>query len=291
MTDPTDFAAALRAAISARGLSLDQIRRGLARHGITVSVATLSYWQSGRSRPERASSLAAIGPLEELLELPRGFLGSRLPPSRRLSAESLEYSSSFAELDSGKDGISAAVAELGLSYDDGFAGVSVHDRVDMRADRSQGPRYVRTVMTAQREGLDRFPVWVYTDETAAYPIVTAVANCRIGRIREFPELRGVAAEVILDRALHIGETTLVEHCIELVGQEQEHTYLLRSLVRQTRELVLEARFSPKSLPVRVWEVTELDGVTRRRDLPVYPAVQALFTDCVPGKYTLMWEWE
>lgn len=81
-----DFAGALRAAVTARGLSLSRLRARLAEHGISVSTATLSYWQSGRSRPERAASRAAIGPLEDVLELPRGFLAVRLPTRAGVAA-------------------------------------------------------------------------------------------------------------------------------------------------------------------------------------------------------------
>ncbi|MYR59325.1 transcriptional regulator, partial [Streptomyces sp. SID625] len=40
------FADALRAAITASGLSLDRIRDRLVRRGASLSVATLSSWQS-----------------------------------------------------------------------------------------------------------------------------------------------------------------------------------------------------------------------------------------------------
>lgn len=291
--EPSDFATALRAAISARGLSLDQIRRSLARHGITVSVATLSYWQSGRSRPERASSLAAIGPLEETLGLPRGFLGSRLPPLRRsLAAPTDSYSSSSLEPgDPQQDRAAAAVAQLGLSFDDGLARVSYHDRVEFRKDRTEGPRYVRTVFTAQREGVDRFPVWLESDDPDCYPIVTALTNCRVGVIREFPELAGVAVELIFDRPLHLGETTLVEHCLELVGQRRPQRMLRRVLGTPTRELVLEVKFARAALPALAHELVIVGGEERRRELSVYPTIQSLFTDCVPGRYSVHWEWD
>jgi hypothetical protein len=48
-----EFAEVLREAIRARGLGLERIRERLLAHGVSVSMATLSYWQSGRSRPER----------------------------------------------------------------------------------------------------------------------------------------------------------------------------------------------------------------------------------------------
>jgi hypothetical protein len=76
------FPAALRAAIVARGLSLDRIRHRLARRGLSVSVPTLSLWQSGRRRPERAESLRVLSGLEQVLELPSGSLEILLGPPR-----------------------------------------------------------------------------------------------------------------------------------------------------------------------------------------------------------------
>lgn len=47
-----------------------------------VSPATLSYWQSGRSRPERRDSLIALRHLEGVLEVPQGSLAALLGPPR-----------------------------------------------------------------------------------------------------------------------------------------------------------------------------------------------------------------
>ncbi len=71
MPDRLDsFADVLRLAIDARGLSLERITDHLAGRGVSVSAATLSYWQSGRSVPGRKSSLAALPHLEAVLGLP-----------------------------------------------------------------------------------------------------------------------------------------------------------------------------------------------------------------------------
>ncbi|MBE1500683.1 MULTISPECIES: transcriptional regulator [Amycolatopsis] len=76
------FDVALRAAIRARGLGLDRIRYRLRGRGTTVSLATLSHWQSGRCRPERAESLEALRNLEDILNVPDGSLSKLLGPPR-----------------------------------------------------------------------------------------------------------------------------------------------------------------------------------------------------------------
>jgi hypothetical protein len=75
------FAAALRAAIRARGLGLERIRYRLRNRGAPISLATLSYWQSGRCRPERPESLVALRCLEDVLEVPSGSLARLLGES------------------------------------------------------------------------------------------------------------------------------------------------------------------------------------------------------------------
>ena len=70
-------------AIAERGVSLEYLRGRLQDLGTPLSVATLSYWRSGRSQPEHQTSLEALTTLEELLYLPAGHLRSRLRPSKR----------------------------------------------------------------------------------------------------------------------------------------------------------------------------------------------------------------
>ncbi|GAA4536868.1 transcriptional regulator [Amycolatopsis samaneae] len=76
------FAEALRAAIRARGLGLERIRYRLRGKGTSLSLATLSHWQSGRCRPERSESLRALRNLEEILGVPAGSLIRLLGPPR-----------------------------------------------------------------------------------------------------------------------------------------------------------------------------------------------------------------
>ena len=76
------FERALRAAVAASGLSLDRIQDRLNRRGARISVATLSFWQSGRYRPERASSLRVPAELEDILGLAPESLRALLGPPR-----------------------------------------------------------------------------------------------------------------------------------------------------------------------------------------------------------------
>ncbi|WP_431981137.1 hypothetical protein [Streptomyces qinglanensis] len=76
------FAAELRTALVRRGLPLERVCSRLAARGIRLSPATLSYWQRGRTVPERYNSLRAVAELEDILRLPGGTLSELLPPQR-----------------------------------------------------------------------------------------------------------------------------------------------------------------------------------------------------------------
>lgn len=78
MSEEPTFAEAFSAAVARRGRTLSWIQQRLADSGFKVSVATLSYWQSGRSEPGRRTSLGAIEVLEDVLEVPRDSLRHRL---------------------------------------------------------------------------------------------------------------------------------------------------------------------------------------------------------------------
>ena len=70
VVDDREFSAVLRNAIDSSGKTLAQIVEELASSGVRLTQATLSYWQSGRSRPRRRNSLEAVTVLEHVLGLP-----------------------------------------------------------------------------------------------------------------------------------------------------------------------------------------------------------------------------
>jgi len=130
MGDDEDFAEALRAAIEKRGVTLQWLHDRLRGLGRPVSVATLSYWRSGRSRPEHQTSLDALELLEELLRLPPGHLESRLGPPRR--GRPIGPNSPLAQID---PRLRDALASIG--YPEDFTGVrevSAHLTFDVDPD-------------------------------------------------------------------------------------------------------------------------------------------------------------
>src|ERR1700755_1156694 len=80
------FSRALELAIEVSGLSLQRLQDRLAEVGVHLSTTTLSYWRTGRSRPERPDSLRGVQVLERVLGVPptglTGLLGPRRPRGR-----------------------------------------------------------------------------------------------------------------------------------------------------------------------------------------------------------------
>lgn len=287
-----DFAEVLREAVRARGLSLDRLRSELGRLGVRISVATLSYWQTGRSRPERATSLAAIGPLEQVLGVPRGHLASRLDYRPEGGGAAREYVPGRVEEvlppDWGEAG--RAFAELGLWPDDGVARVSIHDRLFLGADGAPRTGYVRSLLRGTRDGVDRYPVWVDHVEPGSVPTITPELNCRLGRVSTPDPEAGIAAEILLARPLRVGETLMVEYRVDSPHCSVRQDELMRGVVGQMRELAMEVRFAPGALPTQIRQVADAGGIETERPLPVRDAVQILLLDRPAGSYGLRWSW-
>ncbi len=301
-SNEAEFTQALRAAIVSRGVSLESLRQSLAERGSRVSVATLSYWRSGRSMPDRGGSMIALAQLEEVLSLPAGFLTSKVKPRKPgsvvASALPTHYRTAqsppvaIRHCESFDDAVvRAGLAELGMDWDDGLDRVSYHDRLQVRPDRTDGSHDVRTVFVATRPGAHRFPIWSTHDDRKAFPFVMGLSNCRLGRVVEFREHVAVAAEMFLDHTLDKGESTIVEHRLESIGQDLPVTQLLRRVSTPIRELVMEVRFSGEQLPRaaktrRIVEDTDVQEATTLVGSSVY----LLVIDPDPGIYGLEWTW-
>ncbi|MFC6934848.1 helix-turn-helix domain-containing protein [Actinomadura yumaensis] len=172
-----EFAGALRQAIQASGLTLERIRHRLGQRGLTVSVATLSYWQRGRSRPR---SRAVVTTLEEILRVPAGTLTELLDdpapaavpapggtargaPGRPGHAKGAapgpypggERSRAAAELWPDPDRYARLVAQLDRSGDHRLERLSTHDVLVLGRDRRPRGLTVREVLRATGDDVDR----------------------------------------------------------------------------------------------------------------------------------------
>lgn len=291
--DNAEFADALRAAMDSRGLTLDRIRFHLRERGHDVSLATLSYWRSGRSRPERASSLASLGALEELLRVPRGSLARTLPPNRRRPLPVLSPIAAPGQKRPLHDEtVDALAAGLGLEWGWGLERLSVHDLIDIQADRRTATHVVREVVRATEERVERFPVYYNADDPGSTPDVLALRNCHRGRTARDEERGIIVAELILDPPLRGGDAVPIEYELAVTGLSTDRDGWERGVLRNTREVMLEVSFAPEALPTSFSEHVLLNGVQTRTPRRLRGnRLDLLATDFGPGLFGGAWSWD
>ena len=291
VTPETSFAEALRQAIARRGLALNRIRTHLADRGLQVGVATLSTWQSGRRIP-RDDSLAVITALEELLQLPTGWLTVRIPPARSEPACSahpyavVDYAVALTEL----------LDRLRRDAHGRLRNLTVLEELHLGPDRSGHRRRVTQSVVAVQP-VDRLIIAAQGEPGCDVDQLTlrAVSGCRAGRIARHPDTGAMLGELLLDRMLAVGDTAVVHYAIE------DRTGLPAMDYQRFNEwggahYVLEVQFDRAALPVRVHEFRRRhtsgpDLV--RRDLMLTPDGRAHVVEpsTDPGTVGIAWEWD
>ncbi|MFF0522727.1 helix-turn-helix domain-containing protein [Actinomadura nitritigenes] len=301
-----EFAEAFRQAVQASGLTLERIRHRLGRRGLTVSVATLSHWQRGRSRPR---SRAAVAILEEVLGVAPGTLtgpldeaGPAPAPARGGGPSGAAPASPAAagELWPDPRRYADLVGQLDRSGDHRLERLSVHDVYRLDAD---GPRWtlsVRAVLRAAGDDVDRVVCVHRTGPDAPQgdapagdapagdvpaggaPIggdpaepagpgegaaeLSAVRYCRPGRVRAGGGL--MAFELVFDRVLTAGETAVIEYDLRPSGPDPggPPDGYDRRFSRPVHHYVAIVQFGAGRLPARCYGFTADGPLAPRRRL-------------------------
>lgn len=291
------FEDALREAIRVRGLGLTRIHDRLRRQGARVSLATLSYWQSGRSRPERRESLAALAYLERVLEVPKGALSSLLGPPRPRGRwfGKPPGSPRIAEWWPDPAAVDEAVHEVDFHWDEQLTRISQHDLARVGPNREELSFVSRQVLRADEDGADRWVVIMHLDETdRPLPLIRPRKHCRLGRIVSRPASGLLVTELLFDHPLARGETIITEH--ELINRAPYPiaTNYERKFRLPVREFVLEVCFHRDAIPRRCeqFSVTE-DGQERVKDAIIDDShsTHAIALNFGPGRYGFRWDWE
>lgn len=293
------FAETLHSAIEASGLSLDRLRSALAQRGVRVSVTTLSYWRRGRSQPERASSMLAVGLLEQLLTLPRGTLSSLLGPPRprgRWVSAAVPGSLPMEEIWPEEAQIAQVFEELDAPPIGELERLSVHDAYYVDAQQFGVLLRMRQVVRATAGGVSRCLVVHKADEgTTGCPEISSVRHARLGRVRRRPEIGLLVAELLLDRPLGLGDCTVFEYEVELPPGAPTTVYGRRFAV-PVREYVLQVHFDPSAVPAHCERYerdpgAETDRVRQRLWIGASASAHVLATEQQPGQTGIRWEWE
>lgn len=291
----SEFAAVLRAAIRARGLGLERIRDRLRAQGVSVSLATLSYWQSGRSRPERRDSLTAVELLESVLELPAGTLIASLGPPRRRGRwlSTVPISPDVAAFWPSPDAVEDAVSEVDIRWDERLTRISQHDRVFVGADGGERSYHSRQVLRAEADGPDRWVVIMHLDEhDRPLPTIKPLRHCHLGRTVLRPADGLLVAELLFDRPLRKGETVITEHELENSAPYPPADNYERKFRLPVREFVLEICFDPARLPVNCVRYSQLDESDEvAQQVEPSDSVHGVALNFGPGRYGFRWDWQ
>lgn len=293
------FHAALRAAIEARGLTLERLRNRLSQRGIQVSVTSLSYWQHGRTQPERPDSLRAVGVLEEVLGLPPGSLVALLGPRRPRGPRSLR--SDFPDPPEEVMGVGAALSNLfdqlpgSRRYDLDL--VSQYETVVLDSRGRLARLTSRTLAEARRDGVDRYFAVYQGDPGCDIERVEieAVRDCQVGAVLRDAGARVVVAELLFGASVAAGETHLFDFCVHdgTARTTTAHSHGFRCRVDQ---FLLQARFDPAALPRRCYGFAQdrLDEPQRRTGelrLNAHHAAHLAVANITAGGVGIGWDWE
>ncbi|GHC64301.1 hypothetical protein [Streptomyces flavofungini] len=292
------FHVALRAAIAARRLPLQRVRHHLARAGVHVGVTSLSYWQQGARRPQRAESLRAVRALEEILQLPDESLIRLLAQAEDRINTERPAARSYRSLVEASDVLQSLLADLESPLDGGLHTVGHHERIRIGAHRELVGRDSQHVVRAHTDGIDRYLAIHHGDPgcTPERMEVRALENCRTGRVRWHHDTGVLVAELLFDARLRAGDTHLFCYGFEdgTAGASAEY---VRGFSFTGGQYALQVRFAEENLPVRCHRFTQRSTAAPRlglRELTLsgsHRSVHLVEPQVRAGLIGIGWDWE
>jgi hypothetical protein len=293
----SSFAETLRNAVSAKKFSLDRLHERLAERGSRVSVATLSYWKSGRSVPGRRVSFETLSDLEDILELAPGALANLVPPRAR-QRRRVDATRPMAE--SMGDGVEVprSIAELDARLRRQIEAVSEQAIVTVGPDRTQRSRSTRRILRALDDGVDRLLVAIQVEDASAPPThIVPLDHCSLGRRHWLEDSSFVITELLFDRQLAKGDLMIIEYRMDYGPPFPYDTCHEEHKQMPLRDFVLEVDFDPAAVPVRCewYESSPLDPYGAERvtavALSTTNSVVVVRQDVPPSQFGLRWFWD
>ncbi|MEV0581400.1 hypothetical protein [Nonomuraea sp. NPDC050310] len=277
-----EFHTTLRAAVEARGLTLERLRHRLEERGLKVGVTSLSYWQSGLRRPEREESIRAVTALEEILALPPTALTSLLRPRQRGPAP-------YSTIMEPAAALAGMLEELGATADDRRLHISgMFENVRIGPDRSIARRETLQVVQAHEERADRY-IMIYRADAGCrvdQVEVRALEDCRVGRVRRDGPTHLVVAELLFDRALAVGETHVLRYELTDASGAEAREYE-RGFRFPAGHYTLRVAFDPAALPVRIRRYGRRE---EELTLSAHRSAHLAESSLPPGLVGLSWDW-
>lgn len=286
-TDVTNtFAEVLSEAIAHRNLTLERLSHRLRAAGTPVSIATLSYWQTGRSLPTRNRSLRAVAELEQILRVPVGQLSNALPGDVVSQWDPVVGLPRDEQVDT-------VLRSLGMDPRMPFTSRTLHDSLLVDTPNQRHHQTTRHLLRADVEGLDRFPLIFHQARGEDLPATPeAGVGCELGRVVQLDEQGLVVGEMLLAKPLRKGELAMVDYRMSWDTAHDDEPGYTRQLRSSPRFLVMDLTFrGPLPQQVTYWNAPL--GSTRGDELakeqPVEPEeyVQVVLTD-PSGNHGLAW---
>ncbi|GIH08428.1 hypothetical protein Rhe02_64950 [Rhizocola hellebori] len=290
------FSAVLHLAIEDRGLRLEEIQERLAIAGVRISLTMLNHWRRGRSQPERPESIRAVHLLEGILSLPAQSLTAQLGPRRprgRWPAQlpgMLDVDRLFANTS-----VISMIKELNSWMYHELTRVSMHDVYLVGANRQEIGLVCRQVMRANIDRVSRSVGIFHSDDLQAPITISALRNCRIGRVRDEPGTGAIAAEIVFDRVLSQGETVVVEYEFRVDSAHfTDHFY--RGFSVPIGEYLLQIQFDAEAVPAKCYRfekhsISAPEQGVREVWIGSTQGAHLLACDVPPGVVGMRWEWQ
>ena len=261
--------------------------------GVPVSIATLSYWQSGRSLPTRSRSYHTLVELERILNLEPGHLTQHTHTADGRTRRELFAWQTVIPV---RELATQIIDDLGIDMVGRLTRVSMLDHVHIRSDKSEASQQSQVVWRAERAGLHRWAVILEQDsDTDAMPRIEALFGCSVGEVIEVPERRLMVAEMVTPRAMQRGEHLLAEYRIAFGKSPTPSFQTQRAVADTVRSLGLCVSFTDPALPVRVrsgFHHAMNEPAAEETEIPQSNGqAQAIWADAKPGVYSLNWEWD
>jgi hypothetical protein len=284
------FHEAFAEALTRRRVSLAWLHHRLSERGRPVSVTALSYWRSGRSQPERGTSLDAVDEIERILGVTPRSLSSLIGPSRRPGPKQPEMTPE--EVFASTPGIQPVLSALGFTgLSDEMTEHIRHITADIDASGRTAVIQARTMMRARHDGARRTPMVLSLDDAGRAPAFASVAGCSIGRQKVDQESGVFGIELLLDRELEAGQTHLFEVHVTLPEPSTDNFFEHFS-ARRLAELLIWVRFDPSRLPTKVESYVQNDDgeVGETVLMGSGTTAHAMERGFGPGILGIRWEW-
>lgn len=284
------FAAALRRALAADGLSLTEVSRRAAAEGMAIDIALVASWVAEQSVPVGPDQLRVVVQLERLLHREPGELISQLvaprPRRQRLLTELDEATYLARGSEIRRILQQRQLRQLGLNA------IEIDETTYVDADRLERVLVGRETLSCGVPQQQRFPIINLMDEaTTGCPKVDALSGCRVVHEHRDTDIGLVVAELSLDRSLIFGEEAEVCYRVNYPPISGVSFNRLRSVLVPAESVTVRVVFDERALPERVFAVLKEGGLDVDYPIELVDGVATVSrAPFGPGVLGVTWDW-